>query len=98
MTWGSATIGTWSKLQPVVALSTAEAEYYSIAAGVQRTMAIQGLLKEFGIQVRLIIKTDSLAAKQSVEKVGLLHVKHMSMRMMFLKDYSGQAILKWRKS
>ncbi len=35
---------------------------------------------------KLIVKTDSAAAKQSVEKVGLLHVKHMSMRMLFLKD------------
>ncbi len=70
----------------MVALSTAEAEYYSLVTGVQRTMAIQGMLTEIGIKTKLIVRTDSLAAKQPVEKVGLLHVKHMSMRMMFLKD------------
>ncbi len=86
MTSGDSTIGPWSKLQPVVALSTAEAEYYSIVTGVERGMAIQGMLAEVNIQTKLIVRTDSLAAKQSVEKVGLLHVKHMSMRMMFLKD------------
>ena len=86
MTWGDATVGAWSKLQPVVLLSTAEAEYYSIVAGVQRTLAIQALLKEAGVPTKLVVRSDSLAAKQSVEKVGLLHVKHKSMRMMFLKD------------
>ncbi len=45
MTWGETTIWTWSKLQPVVALSTAEAEYYSIVTGVQRTMAIHNLFE-----------------------------------------------------
>ena len=86
MTWGEATTGTWAKLQPVVSLSSAEAEYYCIVAGVQRTLAIQALLNEASIATKLIVRSDSLAAKQSVEKVGLLHVKHMSMRMMFLKD------------
>ncbi len=38
------------------------------------------------LKTKLIVKTDSAAAKQSVDKVGLLHVKHMSLRMLFLND------------
>jgi hypothetical protein len=44
------------------------------------------MLTEMQIPTKLIVRTDSAAAKQSVEKVGLLHMKHMSMRMLFLKD------------
>ena len=44
------------------------------------------MLREAMIITKLIVRTDSSAAKQSVEKVGLLHVKHMAMRMLFLKD------------
>ena len=80
--WGTSTLGAWSKLQPVVALSAAEAEYYSIVTGVQRTLAVQALLSELNLKTRLVVRTDSSAAKQSIEKVGLLHVKHMSMRML----------------
>ncbi len=86
MTWGEATVGTWSKLRPVVSLSTAEVEDYSIVAGVQRTLAIQTLLKEVVIPMKWVVRTDSLVAKQSVEKVRLLHMKHMSMRVMFMMD------------
>ncbi len=84
--WGSSTLGSWNKLQPVVALSTAEAEYYSMVGGVQRELAVQAMLTEINVKTRLIVKTDSAAVKQSVENVGLLHEKHMNMRMLFLKD------------
>ena len=49
-------------------------------------MAVQALLSELNLKKRLVVRTDSSAAKRSIEKVGLLHVKHMSMRMLFLKD------------
>jgi hypothetical protein len=44
------------------------------------------LLEELGLSVPLVCKTDSSAALQSSEKVGLLHVKHLSLRMHFLKE------------
>ncbi len=56
-------------------------------------MAIQSLLDEFNIPTRVIVKTDSMAAKQSVEKVGLLHVKHMAVRMLFLKDLQRAGVI-----
>ena len=91
--WGSSTISAWAKLQPVIALSSAEAEYYGMVSGVQRALAIQSLLEEFNIPTKVIVRTDSMAAKQSVEKVGLLHVKHMAMRMLFLKDLQRAGVI-----
>ncbi len=44
------------------------------------------MLSELSLKTRLVERTDNSAAKQSIEKVGLLHVKHMSMRTLFLKD------------
>ena len=82
-----------AKLQPVIALSSAEAEYYGMVSGVQRALAIQSLLEEFNIPTKVIVRTDSMAAKQSVEKVGLLHVKHMAMRMLFLKDLQRAGVI-----
>ncbi len=37
--------------------------------------------------------SDSTAAKQSVEKVGLLHVKHMAMRMLLLNDLQRAGVI-----
>jgi hypothetical protein len=91
--WGICTLAGWAKLEAVIALSSAESEYYGMVSGVQRALAIQSLLSEFNIPVSLEIKTDSQAAKQSVEKVGLLHVKHMAMRMLFLKDLQRAGVI-----
>ncbi len=57
-----------------------------MVAGVQRSLAVQRLLTEMNLMTKLIVNTDSAAAKQSVEKVRLLHVKLMSLRMLCLKD------------
>ncbi len=56
------------------------------------------MLAKLDIQVKLIVKTDSAAAKQSVEKVALLHVKHMSMWMLFLKDLQKTSCIEVEKN
>jgi len=81
-TWST----SWSRLQAVTALSSAEAEYYSLTLGVQEGRAIQSMLEELNVKVQLRMKCDSLAAKQSAEKVGLLRVKHLALRMHYLKE------------
>ena len=61
--WGSSTLGTWSKLQPTVALSTAEAEYYSMVAGVQRSLAVQGLLTEMNLNTKLVCGGETVSGE-----------------------------------
>jgi len=77
---------SWSRLQAVTALSSAEAEYYSLTLGVQEGRAIQSMLEELGMKVQLRMKCDSSAAKQSAEKIGLLRVKHLALGMHYLKE------------
>ena len=55
LTWGTSTLGAWSKLQAVVALSSAEAEYYAMVVRVQRSLGVQAMLKEASVETRLIL-------------------------------------------
>ncbi len=54
--------------------------------GVQEAMALQTLLGELGLKVTITVYTDSSAAKASAEKPGLMHMKHMQLRELFLKQ------------
>ena len=86
-------IRTWSTLQKVNALSWAEAEYLAMIKGVQEAMALQTLLGELGLKVTITVYTDSSAAKASAEKPGLMHMKHMQLRELFLKQVVQQGLV-----
>jgi hypothetical protein len=59
--------------QQVISLSPAESEFYAIGSGCGRGLLIKGVLQEIhdalsdGVQITMIIKTDSDAAR------GMLH-------------------------
>ena len=50
---------TWAKLQPVLALSSAEAEYMAMIKGVHEALALRTMLLEMGIETSIYIYTDS---------------------------------------
>jgi hypothetical protein len=68
-----AAFGAWSKLQAVVAFSSAETEHYSMMVEEQHSLAVQTTLAELILSTKLVVKPDSSVAKQSAEKVGFLN-------------------------
>ena len=69
---GRAPLRTWSRVQPCVALSTAESEYYALCMGAQEGILAQQLALELSLDLGLVLKTDSAAARQATEKIGAL--------------------------
>ena len=88
--WGCA-LHTWSRTQACVALSSAEAEYYSIALAVVEGRRLQQLVEEScraveGDPLPLIVHSDSRAARESCWKVGASRMKHIEIKMLFVKE------------
>jgi len=77
-------------LQGSVSLSSAEAEYYAMIAGLSEAMGVQHFLEELGMKLSIRLLTDSSAAKAGAERLGLLHQKHMKIRDLFLSDLVAQ--------
>ncbi len=78
--YGSHCIKTWSSTQGVVALSSAEAEYYAMVDGVIKGKGIVSVGTELGIfNKRAVIHlyTDSSAAKAHVCRKGTGRMRHM---------------------
>ena len=64
-----------STQQPVVALSTTEAELMAITEGVKEAIWLQGLLREMGIyQESVTIFCDNQSAIQLAKQIGRAHV------------------------
>jgi len=88
---------SWSRSQGPVALSSGEAEYRAMIVGIQEGRQVQSFLEELGYPTQLEAWTDSNAAKQSAEKVGTLHMKHLQLKELFVKDMIVAGLLKVHK-
>ena len=75
----------WSATQPVVALSSAEAELYSMAEGAARGLALQAMMCEMGAPVSLVVATDSSAAKGFASTRGLGRMRHLEVKDLWLQ-------------
>ena len=88
---GSHCIKAWCSTQGALALSSAEAEYYSLVEGVLRARGLQNIGKEIGMDgtgesVKLKVKIDSSAAKALVSKRGSGKMRHMEVKWLWLQE------------
>ena len=91
MMLGTHCIKAWCSTQGALALSSAEAEYYSMVEGVLRARGLQNIGREIGMDgveesVRLEVMVDSSAAKSFVSRRGLGRMRHMEVRWLWLQE------------
>ena len=75
-----------SRRQTVVATSSAEAEYYSLAAGLQEALAARSILQELTETVEIEVKCDSSAARAMANRVGLGRTKHVDVKYLWVQQ------------
>jgi len=61
--------------------------------GVCEARALQSTLGELDVAVSVTVQTDSSAAKSSAERPGLLRVKHIQIKQMFLKELVAKGVI-----
>ncbi|KAL0726856.1 hypothetical protein Bca4012_022949 [Brassica carinata] len=87
-TVGDNVVSWKSRLQPVVALSTTEAEYIALTEAVKEAIWLKGLLEDFGVkQGPISIWCDSQSAI-CLSKNNVFHerTKHVAKRYHFIRD------------
>ena len=88
--FGAHAIKYWSVNQQVVALSSGEAEYYGIVKGATITMGMQSMLRDFGIDVGIVISTDASAVVGIASRRGLGKVRHIDVCQLWIQDHVAQ--------
>ena len=93
---GSHVIRTWSTTQSVIAMSSGEAEYYSIVKVSSMGMGIKAVAMDMGVFVRSInVNTDASAANGIASRRGLGKIRHIEVSQVWLQDRvsSGEIIV-----
>ena len=83
---GAHNISAVCKTQSVIALSSGEAEFYSVGGAVMRALGLRSNLSDLGVDVRIILYTDSTAAKGTAFRKGLGKAKHIDTVYLWLQD------------
>jgi hypothetical protein len=92
---GEHCVKTWSSTQAPIALSSAEAEYYSMVEGATRAVGLASMLRELGVVVvgPIVLHSDASAARSFASRRGVGKMRHLEVRHLWLQaEVSGQRV------
>ena len=84
--FGNHALKSRSTTQQVIALSSGEAEYYSMVRGGSMGLGINAIASDLGMSFKVIVKTDASAAKGIASRKGLGKVRHIDVSQLWLQD------------
>ena len=86
MMLGGHAVKTWSKDQTVIALSSGEAELYAANLGAAQAMGMQSMLKDLGVEMKIVVLIDAKAALGIIGRQGLGKVRHIAVQDLWLQS------------
>ena len=95
--FGAHSIKTWSSTQAVIALSSGEAEYYSLVKTASQAIGIRNMLSELGINVGINVHTDSSTAKRIALRRGAGKIRHIETNQLWLQDKVKDQVISIKK-
>ncbi len=75
-----------ARLKTIVALSSGEAELYSLTKGAAQTLGLMSLAMDFGISANGRLHTDASAALGIVQREGLGKLRHVNVQYLWIQD------------
>ena len=83
--FGGSAVRGWSSNQSVIALSSGEAEYYAALKRASAALGFQAMLADLGITAKIILYTDSSAARGIIHRAGLGKLRHLETGYLWLQ-------------
>ena len=80
------TIKSWSTTQATVAMSSAEAELFSLVKGAANTLGFISLANDLGLVLQGTVHCDASATLSIVRRQGLGKLRHVNVRYMWVQD------------
>ena len=90
-------IKSWSSTQQLVALSSAEAEYYALVKVAGMAMGQKSIMVDMGRDIGIHVFTDSSAAKGIASRTGLGKLRHIEVHTLWLQEKVRAKILQLKK-
>ena len=81
---GGHVLKSWSTTQATIALSSAEAELYSLVKGASQTLGMLSLARDLGVPMKATIHTDASAALSIIQRQGTGKLRHVSTQFLWI--------------
>ena len=94
---GSHLIKAWSSTQPILAMSSGEAEYYAMVKGASTALGLQSMASEVGYSLGIVLCVDSSAAIGISSRRGLGKVRHIELNQLWLQEHVATGRIAVRK-
>ena len=95
--FGGVAVKGWSSNESVIALSFGEAEYYAALKGASQALGFKAMLVDLGIEAKIVLHTDSSAARGIIHRAGLGKLRHLETGYLWLQAAVKAKILQVRK-
>ncbi len=79
-------IKTWSSTQATVAMSSAEAELFSLTKGASVTLGLMSVARDLGISLGATVHSDASAALAIVQRQGLGKLRHLQVQYLWVQE------------
>ena len=83
---GAHLLKSWSMTQPIITLSSGEAELHGVVKAAAGGLGFLSLLADFGVTLRLRLWTDSTASKGICARQGLGKVRHLDVQDLWIQQ------------
>ena len=83
---GQHLLKSWSTTQATIALSSAEAELYSLVKGAAQTLGMMALARDLGVSLQATVNTDASAALGIIQRQGLGKLRHVSTQFLWVQE------------
>jgi hypothetical protein len=95
--FGGGVIKNWSSTQASVALSVGEAEFYAGIKGAAEGIGCCNLLRDLGMEVRVMLWTDSNTAKSMSSRTGMGKTRHIDTRYYWIQEVVRKGVVRIMK-
>ena len=86
MQLGKHTVKNTSNLQSAIGLNVSEAEYYALCHGGAHGLGMQAYLLDLGLNMEVVVQSDSSSAKSFASRRGLGKQRHVQTRFLWLQE------------
>ena len=90
---GDHCIKTWSKMQAVIAKSSAESELYGVVRGACEGLGTKTLCEDLGESLSIVLQLDATAAKGILDRTGLAKVRHIDVNCLWLQEQCAKKLV-----
>ena len=84
--WNGQFVKSWSKTMGVIAMSSGEAELAAVTRAAAEGLGLRAVLEDFGVRVKVHVKSDATAAIGMVHRLGLGRVRHLAVGDLWVQE------------